>query len=305
MSSVYGPALLKPPSVEDNIDEAVGRKKNPGAEFETDHDRAKRIRRERRAAKDKEKDVEQKMQMNQAIRDLLGGKAPKAPAGPTGPPGPVGPTFVSFGPGMGPSVGPDVGPSAGPSVGVAGPAGPSVGPTVPGESAPSSPPTAGSEAAQSAPGPAPKPRGPARPKPEDLPEKPDEQDEKAPDRPAAPVRLGHMDVYKEQKRVSWDELKNKLAEANWKEEGVPGSNAFEDYSQKLEKARNERLAAQEEETKRMLKQATKGKKDKKKDKKEKKPKGPKRTADGAILAASSDDSQDEEEDALLARYKAK
>ena len=62
-SSVYGPELLKDPTVADDVDVSLGRKKT-GEEFETDHvetskclilfskkDRAKRIRRERRAAK--------------------------------------------------------------------------------------------------------------------------------------------------------------------------------------------------------------------------------------------------------------
>ncbi|CAE7302012.1 unnamed protein product [Symbiodinium natans] len=71
-----------------------------------------------------------------------------------------------------------------------------------------------------------------------------------------------MDIMKEQKthgsnemRVSWDELKNKLAEANWKEAGVPGSNEFDDYAAKLEKTRNERLAQQEDDTKKALKES--------------------------------------------------
>merc|ERR1712217_366528 len=97
-----------------------------------------------------------------------------------------------------------------------------------------------------------------------------------------------------QKRVSWDELKTKLAEAAWKEEGVPGSTSFDSYSAKLEKDRNERLQQQENETKKMLKRINKGK-GQKKDKKEKKQKGPKRTADGAVLANSSEDSSADED----------
>merc|ERR1719510_1473767 len=112
-----------------------------------------------------------------------------------------------------------------------------------------------------------------------------------------------MDHFAEQKRVSWDELKNRLAETAWKEEGVPGSTNFDAYAKKLEKDRNERLQDQEDQTKRLLKHVNKGKGyKKKKDKKEKKHKGAKRTADGAILAGSSDESSNEE-DALLARYK--
>ncbi|CAK9111016.1 Circumsporozoite protein [Durusdinium trenchii] len=66
-SSVYGPELLKDPTVADDVDVSLGRKKTAGGEeFETDHDRAKRIRRERRAAKEKEKDDQQKHDMNKA-----------------------------------------------------------------------------------------------------------------------------------------------------------------------------------------------------------------------------------------------
>lgn len=130
--------------------------------------------------------------------------------------------------------------------------------------------------------------------PEVEPEKP--KDEKK-------VLLGHMDIMKEQKRVSWDELKTRLAEANWKEAGVPGSSEFDSYSAKLEKTRNERLAQQEDDTKKALKAVNKVKKEKKKEKKEKKKSGPKRTADGAVLAQSSGESESEKEDALLARYK--
>lgn len=130
--------------------------------------------------------------------------------------------------------------------------------------------------------------------PEVEPEKP--KDEKK-------VLLGHMDIMKEQKRVSWDELKTRLAEANWKEAGVPGSSEFDSYSAKLEKTRNERLAQQEDDTKKALKAVNKVKKEKKKEKKEKKKSGPKRTADGAVLAQSSGELESEKEDALLARYK--
>lgn len=113
-----------------------------------------------------------------------------------------------------------------------------------------------------------------------------------------------MDGLAQQKRVSWDELKKQLAEANWKEQGVPGSKQFDEYSQKLEKDRNERLRQQEEETKKMLKKVNKERKGKKekKDKKEKKSSGSKRTADGALVAQSSDD-ESGQEDCLLARYK--
>ncbi|CAJ1453367.1 unnamed protein product, partial [Effrenium voratum] len=76
MSSVYGPELLKDPTVADDVDVSLGRKKT-GEEFETDHDRAKRIRRERRAAKEKEKEEQQKHDMNKAISALLGGGTSK------------------------------------------------------------------------------------------------------------------------------------------------------------------------------------------------------------------------------------
>merc|ERR1711862_401998 len=149
-----------------------------------------------------------------------------------------------------------------------------------------------------------------RPAGGDRPDSPEtKEEEKAPKAPAQKVRLGHMDHFAEQKRVSWDELKANLAKANLVEEGVPGSNQFDSYSAKLEKQRNERLQQQEAETKRMLKQINKGKvvKDKKEKKgKEKKGKDKekkvKKTADGAVLAASSDDSS-EAEDVLLKRYK--
>merc|ERR1711957_448276 len=145
------------------------------------------------------------------------------------------------------------------------------------------------------------PQGPARPKPEDLP--PDQlPPDPAPEPKAAAaadasekkVRLGHMDIMKDQKRVSWDELKNKLATANIREAGTPGSNEFDDYATKLEKTRNERLQQQEQTTKKALKAASKGKKDKKK-KKDKKAGGLKRTADGAVLAQSSGDESSEQE----------
>jgi len=99
-----------------------------------------------------------------------------------------------------------------------------------------------------------------------------------------------MDVFAEQKRGSWDDLKNNMSKAAWREEGMPGGNAFDDYSAKLEKTRNERLGQQESDTKKMLKAINKGKgvKDKKKDKKDKK----------AGSSSSSD-----AEDKLLSRYK--
>jgi len=120
--------------------------------------------------------------------------------------------------------------------------------------------------------------------------------------------LGHMDFARlGEKRVSWDELKAKLASKSNREEGVPGEKNFDAYSEKLEKERNERLQAQELDTKSTLKRmaaaggaAQKKYKKDKKSKKEKK--GPKRTADGAVLAGSSDD-ESPDEDCLLARYK--
>jgi len=117
-----------------------------------------------------------------------------------------------------------------------------------------------------------------------------------------------MDIYAQQKRVTFDELKTNLAKVAWKEAGVPGSSEFDSYSAKLEKERNERLQQQEDATKKMLKHINKGrgkeKKKKDKDKKDKKKekKGPKTTAEGAVLANSSS-SGSEEEDTLLARYK--
>jgi len=290
MSSVYGPELLKDPTVADDVDVSLGRKKT-GEEFETDHDRAKRIRRERRAAKEKEKDDQQKHDMNKAISALLGGGSSSKKLDLTSA------NFQSFGPG---AAGPSVGPSGppGPSV-PSGPAVPGPGPAVPGPpgpeaSGPSSPPKV--------------PAGPSKPKMPQGPQRPPKAEEALPDAPEPEkpkdekkVLLGHMDIMKEQKRVSWDELKTRLAEANFKEAGVPGSSEFDNYSAKLEKTRNERLAQQEDDTKKALKAVNKGKKEKKK-KKDKKS-GLKRTADGAVLAQSSGESESEKEDALLARYK--
>jgi len=307
--------LLKPPTIEDNVDEAVGRKKRKdGAEFETDYDRAKRIRKERKAMKQKEADDTGKMQMNQQIAALLskkeakGSPAAAGPAGPVGPAGPPSATFMSFGPSVGVAAGPEVGVAAGPA------AGPAVGPVSPVAEGTSM--TAGStgdadqekltavEAAAAAPGPAPRPRGPMRPSPDQLPavSQPEEAAPSATQRPTA--KLGPMDYLNQQKRMSFDELKVKLAETSVREEGVPGSNQFDSYAEKLEKHRNERLKQQEDDTKQMLKTVNKGKGQKKdkKAKKDKKDKGVKRTADGAILGGSSDDSVSEE-DCLLARYK--
>merc|ERR1719265_557361 len=154
-------------------------------------------------------------------------------------------------------------------------------------------------------GPAPRPRGPMRPSQEDMPAKPEpaiREEEKA---ITQPVKLGVGDYLAQQKRVSWDELKRNLAEANWREEGVPGSRQFDDYSAKLEKNRTERLKQQEEDTKRLLKHMNKGRPHKKEKKKDKHPKGAKRTADGAILAASDNESSDDAEDPLMSRYKQK
>jgi len=106
-----------------------------------------------------------------------------------------------------------------------------------------------------------------------------------------------------QKRVSWDELKERLAKAELRQEGVPGSRSFNDYSEKLERNRNELLQKQEMETKKLLKRAAGvSEKKMKKIRKDMKEKVSKRTADGAVLA-NSDDSSSEQEDALLARYK--
>jgi len=112
-----------------------------------------------------------------------------------------------------------------------------------------------------------------------------------------------MDIMAEQKRVSWDQLKQNLAQANYKEAGTPGSREFEDYSAKLEKTRNERLQQQEDSTKRLLKHMNKGR-GHKKEKKEKKKgdKGDKGDKRAAVDAGSSSDGG-EDEDALLVRYK--
>merc|ERR1711966_228306 len=106
-----------------------------------------------------------------------------------------------------------------------------------------------------------------------------------------------------QKRVSWDELKEKMGKQDVRQEGVPGSKSFDSYAEKLEKTRNERLQAQEEDMIKNLKRVAGGKEKKKKDKKkDKKEKKLKRTAEGAVLAASDDDDS-EEEDCLVNRYK--
>merc|ERR1712232_829960 len=106
-----------------------------------------------------------------------------------------------------------------------------------------------------------------------------------------------MGILKDQKRTSWDQLKAKLSEVNVAQPGVPGSKEFDDYSAKLQKDRSERLKQQEDDTKRLLKHMNKGKgeKKKKKDKKEKKSGDLKRTADGAVLAGSSDDESAQED----------
>eukprot|EP00913_Durusdinium_trenchii_P022101 g20768.t1 len=311
VSRMMGGHVLGDPTVADDVDVSLGRKKTAGGEeFETDHDRAKRIRRERRAAKEKEKDDQQKHDMNKAISALLGGA-----------------NFQTFGPSgpSGPSVGPAVPGPTMPGPTVPGPTVP--GPTVPGpvsEAGPSSPPKPGPQGPRL-------PQGPSRPpKPEDRSradrwflgptgdvrwsrKRDPSSEDREPQGPLPPepektekkekVLLGHMDIMKEQKRVSWDELKNRLAEANWKEAGVPGSSEFDSYSAKLEKTRNERLAQQEDDTKKALKAVNKGKKEKKKEKKKDKKSSVKRTADGAVLAQSSGESESEKEDALLARYK--
>lgn len=331
MSSQYGPDLLKPPEVDDNVDEAIGRKKaKDGLEFETDHDRAKRIRRERRQQKVKDNEENKKHQMSLAINSLLStGSASTSTCLNA-----AAHAFASFGPSVGPPAGPTLEPAAspagphGPPEVFVGPAGPPVGPAgFPAKSVgPPRGPVAASAAGSGGPlssqgdvtdndgsgearagsvGPAPRPRGPRRPSQEEMPSKPApagrEEDKPVP----PPVKLGVGDYLAQQKRVSWDELKRNLAEANWREEGVPGSRQFDDYSAKLEKNRNERLKQQEDDTKRLLKHMNKGKHHTKEKKKDKHPKGAKRTADGAILAASDNDSSDDQEDALMSRYKQK
>merc|ERR1712050_722392 len=96
--------------------------------------------------------------------------------------------------------------------------------------------------------------------------------------PVQNVKLGYLDILKDQKRTSWDQLKAKLSEANVAQPGVPGSKEFDDYAAKLQKERSERLKSQEDDTKRLLKHMNKGKGDKKKkkDKKDKKSGGVKR-----------------------------
>eukprot|EP00927_Polykrikos_kofoidii_P079093 TRINITY_DN75887_c0_g1_i1.p1 TRINITY_DN75887_c0_g1~~TRINITY_DN75887_c0_g1_i1.p1 ORF type:complete len:390 (-),score=108.90 TRINITY_DN75887_c0_g1_i1:65-1234(-) len=388
MSSVYGPALLKPPTIEDNVDEAIGKRntyEKTNGEFETAHDRAKRIRRERREQSKKDLEDSKKNQMSKAINSLLSDKEGKkanaaaaaasamaaaaaaagsggflsfgpsppaasaaagvsaGPEGPAGPPvGPRGPPKGVAGPPAGPA-GPPVGP-AGPSVGPAGPpagpAGPPVGPVGPTAAAgvdvgPSSgPPVGATHAAESpveegaadadgvpevlAVSPAPRPRGPMRPSAEDRPqvtpstagEASASSSAAASARPApeaagvavTQVKLGYLDILKDQKRVSWDQLKKNLSEVSFAEKGVPGSKEFDDYAAKLDKDRKEKLGQQESDTKRLLKHMNKGKH--KKDKKKKKEKGIKRTADGAVLANSTDD-ESSGEDTLVARYKKK
>jgi len=99
-----------------------------------------------------------------------------------------------------------------------------------------------------------------RPSAQDLPTIAEAPPEEVASASAAPqqVRLGPMDHLAQQKRVSWDELKKNLAEASWREEGVPGSKAFDNYSDKLEKDRTEMLRQQEDDMKRMLKRVNKG-----------------------------------------------
>jgi len=116
-------------------------------------------------------------------------------------------------------------------------------------------------------------------------------------------QVAPMDFLSRQRRVSWDQLKDNLAQVQWKEEGVPGAKQFDDYSAKLEKTRNERLKQQEDDTKQTLKAMNRGKVVKKKKKKDKKERTVKRTADGALLAGSSDDSSSDSNECLLSRYK--
>eukprot|EP00421_Protoceratium_reticulatum_P007286 CAMPEP_0168356502 /NCGR_PEP_ID=MMETSP0228-20121227/72_1 /TAXON_ID=133427 /ORGANISM="Protoceratium reticulatum, Strain CCCM 535 (=CCMP 1889)" /LENGTH=101 /DNA_ID=CAMNT_0008368927 /DNA_START=56 /DNA_END=357 /DNA_ORIENTATION=+ len=101
MSSVYGPALLKPAAFEENTEFAGGKtkaSKENGSLAETDADRAKRIRKERRAMKEKDKETTLKQNMGQAISAVLGNSTNAA-------------GFMSFGPSAGPSS------SAGPAAG--------------------------------------------------------------------------------------------------------------------------------------------------------------------------------------------
>merc|ERR1719491_247668 len=105
MSSVYGPELLKAADFEDNVEWNGGKQKKLGEEFETDIDRAKRIRKERKAQKEKDKETDKKKQMSQAIGAVLGHQVTTgkfnsfAPAGPPGPSvGPAGPPGPSVGP---------------------------------------------------------------------------------------------------------------------------------------------------------------------------------------------------------------
>ena len=165
MSSVYGPALLKDPEVADDVNTAIGRKKDKG-EYETDHDRVKRIRRERKAQKLKDQEASQKKQMNAAIGSLLKPETeavpfvsfgPGLPAGPSGPSGPERNTGRSseaaLVPGPQGPQGPQ-GPPAPPTPDAA-----VVDDTTSAGPAPATPPAA------SPVGPAPRPRGPMRPEP--------------------------------------------------------------------------------------------------------------------------------------------
>mmetsp|Transcript_104875 Transcript_104875/g.208460 ORF Transcript_104875/g.208460 Transcript_104875/m.208460 type:complete len:359 (+) Transcript_104875:87-1163(+) len=346
MSSVYGPALLKPASFEENTEFAGGRSKanrDNGTDFETDADRAKRIRKERKALKQKDKETSLKSSMGQAISGVLGGGGGSAgpfvsfgaaPAGPAPPPS-AGANIGPMRPAPGPSVPEGVkigggnhtpsvpsqpateapataaaaataataaGPSTGPAASPAGGNGQNQDPSRTMEDAVAEEPAGGST------GPVPRPRGPAKPPPEALPRPPPRQGQK-PEEPSpqaeafAAMPLDHLAT---QKRVSWDELKERLANVEMRQEGVPGSKSFEDYSERLEKSRNERLQRQENDTKKLLRRSAelsekKMKKLAKKMKEKSGGGGPKRTSDGAILAVS--DGETSEEDALVARYK--
>jgi len=343
MSSVYGPALLKPASFEENTEFAGGRSKanrDNGTDYETDADRAKRIRKERKALKQKDKETSLKSSMGQAISGVLGGGGSSAgpfvsfgaaPAGPAPPPS-AGSSIGPMRPAPGPSVpeGVKIGggshtPSessqpaaeasataaaattAGQSTGPAASAAPGNGktqdPSGTNEGAGVEDPAGGSTG--SMPSGVPRPRGPAKPPPEAFPRPPPRDGPKPEEASQQAEAMLPMDHLATQKRVSWDELKERLANAEMRQEGVPGSKKFDDYSEKLEKSRNERLQRQENDTKKLLRRSAElsEKKMKKlaKKMKEKGNSGPKRTADGAILAVSDGDTS--EEDALLTRYK--
>merc|ERR1712107_531087 len=75
-------------------------------------------------------------------------------------------------------------------------------------------------------GPAPRPRGPMRPEPTEAVQADSQVNEgvTAVSRP----QVAPMDFLSRQRRVSWDQLKDNLAQVQWKEEGVPGAKQFDD-----------------------------------------------------------------------------